>query len=120
MLEWQGWSRRVKTNLLKNVYRPPILAEPSPFGFVEMFSGSCCLEVSTAAFVWLTHVVIPTQKSFSKHAETSASGQEQERLGMPHDFQLGYFSHYWVKSAKAESFWLIQGLQLSVCESPIC
>lgn len=116
VLEWQGWSGRVTTNLSQNVYRPPILAEPSPFGFVERFSGSCCLEVCNAAYVWLTRMVFPTGKSLSKHAETSASGQEQERLGMHQDFQLGYFYHYWIKSAEAESFWVIQSLQLGVCD----
>lgn len=111
---------RVTTSLLKNVYRPPVLAEPSPFGFVERISGSCCLEVSNAAYVWLTRMVFPTWKSLPRHAETSASGQQQERPGMHQDFQLGYFYHCWIKSAEAESFWIIQSLQLGVCESPIC
>lgn len=76
--------------------------------------------MAAAVYVWLTSVVFPTWKSFSKHAETSASGQEKEKLGMHQDFQLEYFPHYWAKSAKAESFWIIQGLQLCVCESPKC
>lgn len=120
VLGWQGWSGRVTTSLLQNVSRPPSLAEPSSFRFVGRFSGSCCLEVSNTAYVWLTHMVFPTWKSLSKHAETSSSGQEQERLGMHQDFQLGYFYHYWIKSAEEESFWVIQSLQLGVCDSPVC
>lgn len=68
----RGGLARLMKNLLSNVHRLPILAELSPCGPVERFSGGCFLDVFNATCVQPTCTVFITQKSLSKCTKTSA------------------------------------------------
>lgn len=62
------------TSLLKNVHRPPILAEFSPSGFVEMFSGSCCIRVADTCGISHLEIFSQTCWNLSFRARTRKIG----------------------------------------------